>query len=358
MKILVDARPINGAMNGIGRYVLNLIIALSYNDEVEIVLVSNKKIVLSPELDFSRVQIIVDKKYSKVPGTIWWVSRANTLAKENNVNWVLGTQHILPPRKSDSLKYGVIVHDLVHRYFPWTMSKYNYLVSKIFFYISLRNADKVFTVSNTTKINLLDVYGESVNPTTLYPGITKLPMASKPKEDVPEKFIFALGSFEKRKNLEKLIDVYTEYSLSNPDVHLVLAGSMSWGNNELLCRIEKFSGPGKIVIFRNLNDAQISYLFESCSVFVFPSIYEGFGLPILEAAGRCKIILNTIPIFKEIADQMTNVSFLDFSKDKHEVAESLNLYIKQLDTKSDFKESIKFSWKKSADILVDSLKIT
>ena len=112
--------------------------------------------------------------------------------------------------------------------------------------------------------------------------------------DLP--FLLAVGTLEPRKNLRRLLSAYQIYlARSETPKHLVLAGSNGWLESDLPKYISDLNLDGKVHVLGYVSDATLRWLYKSCWAFIYPSIYEGFGLPVLEAmsAGAATITSNT-----------------------------------------------------------------
>lgn len=176
---------------------------------------------------------------------------------------------------------------------------------------SLDGADHVITVSNTMRNEILD-FRPSTQVTTIYNGLDLGDFEIAEDEElrkmrltwnIPEKFVLAVGHFEERKNYLTLIKAVGQLRNQGREVHLVVVGNDSGNKKEVELEIQKSAVADRISILSDIPDRDLKLLFIDCTLFVFPSYYEGFGIPIIEAmaAGR-PIVLSDIPIFREIAE--------------------------------------------------------
>jgi glycosyltransferase involved in cell wall biosynthesis len=97
--------------------------------------------------------------------------------------------------------------------------------------------------------------------------------------------VLFVGTLEPRKNLVRLVRAYRRVAGSRPSHALVLAGGMGWHSSELLRELA-LSGPGNVVLTGALSPSDLDAVYRGAAAFVLPSIYEGFGLPALEAMAR------------------------------------------------------------------------
>ncbi len=202
------------------------------------------------------------------------------------------------------------IHDLRYLFSKFSGYKkfFNFVYCKIF----LRIIDQFIVVSNSTKKEFKSKLNFS-NVTVIENGIDKkkfknLSRRSKSKlisnTETKDKLIFTVGHFELRKNYLNLI--YSIKKLKNFNVKLIIAGNSN-SKSEIAYKkhlqhiIFKNKLNYRVKLLSNLTDDEIKILYKNCSLFIFPSIYEGFGIPVLEAISfNKKIILSNIAPFKEI----------------------------------------------------------
>ena len=202
-----------------------------------------------------------------------------------------------PFRGRDAPPAAVFVHDLAFRLRPQEVPWQQRLYLGATLGRSLRNAAAVLVPSESTRRDLLDVYRISdldekvfAVPEGLPPAVPAGPL---PRGLEPG-FILAVGTIEPRKNYTRLLAAYRQMrgrhgSLpfiinGRPGVpQLVIAGRPGWAYGDTLRRIA--AEPG-VRYLGHVDEATLSALYESASVLAFPSLYEGFGLPLLEAMAR------------------------------------------------------------------------
>lgn len=200
---------------------------------------------------------------------------------------------------SKRTKLVVTAHDLSFEIFPETFSLKRRLWH---FFINFRNlirsADVVIAVSESTKNDLIDYYGiPEEKITVIHSGIGKQfsvmnrndvdLVRVKEKYHLPYKFILALSTFEPRKNLPALISAFDALmDLHHPVLDkyfLVIAGTRGWKYRDTFQAIRTSPYRNKIIVTGFIADGDKSALYNLSSLFVYPSFYEGFGFPPLEA---------------------------------------------------------------------------
>ncbi len=200
---------------------------------------------------------------------------------------------------SDGTKLFVTAHDLSFEAYPetfsWKQRMWHFFVNpkKLF-----RWADRIFSVSRSTKDDLETRYG--IRPSkieVIQSGIDgrfheydrndpKL-LSVKEKYQLPYRFILYLGAFEPRKNIVSVVRAFTALKKSrHPEfekLSLVLAGVSGWKEDEIRDEIESSSFRGNIILPGFVDDEDKPALYNLASLFAYPSFYEGFGFPPLEA---------------------------------------------------------------------------
>lgn len=199
------------------------------------------------------------------------------------------------------------IHDL--RCLQPEAGKLERLVFKAALTRALHAADHVVTVSESMKKAILN-FNPGIGVSVVYNGMSSGSTAPLSLEDVAafqEKFaivggyVLAVGHNEARKNYPRLIDAMARLHARGIERNLVIIGNDSGERDALEQRIQARGLAGRVQMLSGLSDLEVRCAYASCGLFVFPSSYEGFGIPILEAmaAGR-PIVLSNIDVFREI----------------------------------------------------------
>ena len=300
----VDARPLSYGYTGNSRYLIEALKYLVRKDShFEYRLYSNKEIhpVFHPFLEETNVTI---GRFRKVPGILWLNFLLPSLLKEDKVDLFWGTLQLLPIFKLP-IPSVVNYHDLNFISASETMTIPNYLQHKLLSSFTLKNADRIFCLSENTKKDIIQYrpYTED-KLVVIYPG------ANRKNETEPlelKNYILTVSTIEPRKNLRTLIDGYLNVVSHNPSYpyKFVIAGRLGWGDTELATNLKNGVYREKGINFiENPSEEKLSYLLKNCEFFLFPSKHEGFGLPIIEAMVEGKAcITSDIPVFREIVDE-------------------------------------------------------
>jgi glycosyltransferase involved in cell wall biosynthesis len=190
-------------------------------------------------------------------------------------------------------KTVVTVYDLSFLRFPEVFNRSNRFYLGTFTPPSLRRADRVITISESTRQDVIDLCGvapERVTPILLAaderfkPATPDAIAAFRERHGLPKRYILYLGTLEPRKNVETLVKAYARLREQGSDDHiLVLAGGKGWQYDSIFEQVRAL-GLTDSVRFPGFVPADEQALwYSSATVFAFPSRFEGFGLPLLEA---------------------------------------------------------------------------
>ncbi len=220
-----------------------------------------------------------------------------SLLKQKMIDVLHSPVNVLPERLPSTCAGVVTLHDLAFLRFPEVLTRPKRIYHQTFTVRSLKRASALITVSESTKQDAIELVGIpasriSAVPICIDPRFSRVESVAGEKEliDFREKhvvgdgFILYLGTLEPRKNITTLLDAYAllrqRYELKEK---LVLAGGKGWLYDEIFAKVQQL-GLEQVVIFPGyVSDADQLNWYRSASVFAFPSLYEGFGLPVAEA---------------------------------------------------------------------------
>jgi alpha-1,3-rhamnosyl/mannosyltransferase len=176
-----------------------------------------------------------------------------------------------------------------------------------------RNADHIITDSEAVRREVIDYFAlpeENVTAVPLASSLSDRPPDSALLEEflakhklINQQFLLFVSSIEPRKNIARILDAYESLSSAfKKQYPLVLTGSSGWKSGGLLNRIKLLEERGMVRYLGYTSDVELHYLYSSAGALVFPSIYEGFGLPIIEAqAMGLPVITSNLSCMPEVA---------------------------------------------------------
>jgi len=308
MRIGVDSRPLREKQtSGIPMYVRTLLKELAQIDlENEYILYSHKDFAFDLPSAKWKKRSGAKTRY----GSVWMQAELPFWVKEDSIDLFWGTQHILPLMMPSRIKAVLTVHDLVHYIFPKTMKPLNLLINKMIIPPSIHRTDAVVAISNWT---LSDVR-KYLNPQNKIMEVVHLGVgnpfhprnaqeskeAMKKKFGIPNDFLLTVGTFEPRKNIAGIINAFSLIASKIPH-DLVVVGQHGWKNRHVVRQIELSDIRRRIHMVGYLSDEILPVMYSAADVFVFPSLYEGFGLPPLEAmACAVPVVASNVSSIPEI----------------------------------------------------------
>lgn len=181
--------------------------------------------------------------------------------------------------------------------------------------LSVERADKIIAISETTKKDLLKyIDTDEKKIEVVYHGIDiETPLKFQEIADLPKDYLLFVGERNGYKNFYLLLNAFKKLTKLNPEIHLVLSGGGKLVGADLEI-INRLKLKDKVHHY-SVTDEQLNYLYSNTILFIYPSLHEGFGLPILEAyKAKCPMLLSDTECFKEIA-QDTASFFSPYSEE-------------------------------------------
>ena len=202
------------------------------------------------------------------------------------------TEHLLMPlRHTPSV---LTIHDLVFRLFPHYHKPLNYAFLNLAMPLFIRRADHLIAVSHSTRQDLVRLYDVDPDKITVIYEAADPRFRPQPIEEIrhvqrkyslPERFILSLGTLEPRKNYQRLVEALALLR-QKPETEgwqLVIAGEKGWLYGPFFRRLEELGLEHEVILLGHVPNEDLPALYSAATLFVFPSLYEGFGLPPLEA---------------------------------------------------------------------------
>lgn len=295
MRILLDARTVGREFSGVGNYVLELVRAFARTDEdAEFHLVVRGATALrDAPLDgrFRFLETSVSHE-SHPKGDLWVEWILPRIAAARGVDVVHGPAFLVPTRPLRSASV-VTVHDLVAFQYPGTIPwKYGvymrWLIRRV-----VRAATRVITDSTSVGNSVRDILGAPAERVDVVPlGVAErfrdpgpaVVDATARRLGLPRPYVLFVGNLEPRKNLPGLLRAFRTVRASHADpMHLVVAGKLAWKSGPLRGELSASDLQGVVHVTGYVAPGDLPALYAGAEVFAFPSFWEGFGLPVLEA---------------------------------------------------------------------------
>ncbi|TSA44706.1 glycosyltransferase family 1 protein [bacterium] len=365
MRIGIDIRLIGKNRTGDEVYFFNLVKNLAATDkENEYRLYTDR----DPEEDSDLAREIKKLElgpnfkiiFLNSPNRFWWnLWTLPEYLKKNPVD-IFHTQYIAPFWLPKKIKLVLTIHDISFNFFPEYIKKTDLFFLRMLIPRSIRRADKIITVSASEQKQIIDFYKippEKIDFT--YNGVDfekfsqnysdKQKEALRKKYNLPEKFLLYLGTLQPRKNIPVIIE-----AIKSLNIKLVLAGNRDARNfdQKIDEAIKKNGLQDKIIFPGWIDEKDKPILLQMAECFVFPSLYEGFGIPIIEAmAASLPVVCSDIPVLREIGK---NAALFCDPKNSQQFAENISKILddqslREKLVRSGIETAQKFTWPKTAE---------
>jgi glycosyltransferase involved in cell wall biosynthesis len=313
MLIGIDGLPLTALKTGVGHYTFELACALAkvapesdfevlYPSTFPAIALAEPHLSLPDNLMIKRIQV-------GIVGRHWWSTGLPRYVRSRGIQLFHGTNYDVPLWRRCATV--LTIHDLSFLLHPETHEKRRVNRSRRRLPLMAREANLVIVPTESVRSEVCRHLGLSPEKVFAIPEAPRTcfaPMHSAATEEVRRglgigaDFLLTVGTIEPRKNLQTLVSAFAEVAAgkSQTTLQLVIAGSRGWLSEPLFEAIEKSPVRKRIVLTEYLNDEELRALYSSCRAFVYPSIYEGFGLPPLEAmACGAPVITSRIPAHEE-----------------------------------------------------------
>ena len=368
MKIAFDIRGIDGERGGKGIWTANVLKSILNNDrENDYYLYTNK--------DWSNhykhlPNVHVMKVWGK--GPLWHWRFYQSMVREK-MDILVATESYIVPFLHDPAKLHValVVHDLVAFKSPAKHQKKATWIEKLTLKKAVANSRWIFTVSQYTKKDLVERYPElglSEKITVVYAGIRDAFLRKIDANKIIEvqrrynldpDYIMMAGTLEPRKNILGALEAFTLISPFNQQRYrFVIAGKKGWYYKKVFQKIKEWKLVGRVKLLEYIPDEDLATIMQGARLFLFPSFYEGFGLPILEAmANGVPVLASRVSSIPELG--VDAIHYAD-PYDPVDIADGITQlldnedYCKSLRAKG-FEQVKKFSWGKTATLIIEAI---
>lgn len=254
---------------------------------------------------FSNIKL-PNRPFDKLLPSLWRNRGIVRDLRADNIDLFHGLSGEIPSGIHQSgIKSCVTIHDLIFLRHPeWYKPVDRALYNKKFKYAATR-ADKVIAISQQTKVDIMAYYGVAADKISViyqgcHPAFKKNRSTTEKQElrrkyNLPQQFILNVGSIEPRKNAFQLVK-----AVENLDIPLVLIGKETNYSAEIKTYIQQKGLSHRIFILQGFSMEELATIYAMADIFVYPSLYEGFGIPIIEALySGTPVITNRSGVFPE-----------------------------------------------------------
>lgn len=386
IRVAVDARPLSSPLSGVSRVIAMVLKYFPEPNNYCFFLYSHlpwhsdfKEIVELPHVVW-----IQGRGFTARKGGLWFNLTLPKIIRSSSISLFWGAQQVIPPALPKNMPVVLTFYDLVSYFFPKAMRRIARIQQGLVQSYSVKRAARILSISRQTQedmirkfhypperaaVSLLGYEGPKFSGSNVSPfgkgaassreNTNHIPSIAA-ELDLKKPYILSVSTIEPRKNYSLLLDAYEEYlkrDTANP-YPLVIAGRRGWETKSFYRKLEKLQNEtGRISVFSNLNEEELDTLYSRCAFFCFPTLYEGFGLPLLEALGHKKYSLaSDIGSLREIGgDQARYLSASDSAAWAGAILESVEAHRAGRLKKVEFSLS-KWSWKGTAKVHLDAFR--
>ena len=295
IRVGIDGRSLRYPLTGVGRYTWELTRRLAAMDGLEVE-------VFAPGLPRDPHQIRASEpsaqalQPSLMDRVVWHAGSLVETPERRALDLFWGPNHSLPKLSANTA--GIVtIHDLVWRHAPRTMRRFTRHLDRFRMSAAARAADHIVTVSENTARDVQGCFGvDPLRVSVINPGITALPQPGGERRltdiGITAPFVLCVGTLEPRKNHLRLIEAFGRVcGASASPLQLVIAGGQGWGRLDLPRAVSAAGLEERVRLLGFVDDSLLSTLYAHCLFVAMPSLFEGFGMPLIEAFGHGKPVL-------------------------------------------------------------------
>ena len=309
MRIAFDGTTLRPGRTGVGYYTEHLLHHLAEEGpEEELIVISNRPVDTTRPLP---PRVSVRSAPWRLPRMAWMQTLAPRMLREIHADVAHFTNGMVPV--ASPVPTVVTIHDMSLTMYPRYHPPRRVLLNRPLVDLAARRADAIITVSQSAKRDIMRLYGlpadrvhvvhEAAAPS--FQRVTDAPALERVRRQyaLPDRFILYVGTIEPRKNLPKLIEGFAKRRQSGDLPHqLVCVGPYGWLSRDIEELIERLDVEDAVRFTGYVPFDDLPVLYSLAEMFVFPSLYEGFGLPVIEAmACGVPVVTGRVPALMEVA---------------------------------------------------------
>lgn len=365
LRVLVDAHMVGRQETGNETYIVNLLAHMAQLREVRCGAVVTPGVPLPHTIIEADIDLLFLRSNSN------WRRILCTLGHFCQ-EWradILHTTYVGPPFLPCC--HVTTVHDVSFRRYPQFFSLRDRILFATLLPLTLRRVDGVITVSQHAKREVLHFYPflegkvyvtlEAVSD--FFSPVTDARLLSEVRDryGIAGRFILAVGNLQPRKNLVRLVEAFSKIARAVPDLQLVVVGKAEWRSSVIFSLVRALGIEQRVVFTGYIPNGDLKLLYSAAEVFVYPSIYEGFGLPVLEAmaCGSPVVASKTSSIPEVTGEAALLVDPLDIEGIVHSILRIIEDEDLQAElSRKGLRRAKQFSWDRLAADTVEVYKMT
>jgi glycosyltransferase involved in cell wall biosynthesis len=364
MKIGIDAHMLGDHSGGNESYYTNILENMNPNDDMKVYLFVKKGI---DTLGFQgRFTVVEFEETSAFRRNFIELPK---LCRKYKLD-LLHTQYFIP--FMSPCPTVCTIHDICFEHYKDIFTKKEYIRQKLLIPYAAKHSKKIFTVSEDAKRDIVNHYGVAeekvvVTYNAVNQGFHKMNFEELDEKELREKFgigtsryILSVGNLQPRKNLPRLIRAFSKMEKeTDEDIKLVIVGKKAWMYDDILK--EACNETDKIIFTDYVSGKDLVRLYNAAACFVYPSFFEGFGIPPLEAmaCGTPVAVSDKTSLPEVVGD--AGIYFDPFNEEK--IIEAMKEMLKYSYLTDELKYRMQnqvktFSWKKSSDLIIQNYRKT
>jgi glycosyltransferase involved in cell wall biosynthesis len=293
MPVYVDVSAAVHSRAGLGRYAASLVEALDAHAPAELALFYNRDRAIRTLSGLSHLPRRTVHAGYKPWRMAVWMGQYLGIGFDRLVpdaDLFHATEHLLPPLKR--CPTVLTVHDLIYHLFPQHHKRLNYWFLNAAMPLFCRRADALIAISEATKRDIVAYHDVAAEKITVIPEAAAphfRPASPEAVEQVrttyhlPTRYMLHVGTIEPRKNLKRVIQALERMCAQGLEAHLVIVGSKGWLFEPFFAALERSPAREAVILPGYVSDADLPAVYTGATLTVMSSVYEGFGLPILES---------------------------------------------------------------------------